>query len=178
MAGQKDHAAHGSVPRRAAQLEGLSRLVIGIGLTAIAVLSSADANASVLIRIYRSSQVMTVRVDGALYSTWAVSTARRGYRTPMGSFRAKRLEPVWYSSKYDSAPMPHSIFFAGGYAIHGTYAVGSLGRAVSHGCVRLSPAHASELFDLVKSHGLWHTRIVISMRAGPPMTGAAHARET
>jgi lipoprotein-anchoring transpeptidase ErfK/SrfK len=64
-----------------------------------------------------------------------------------------------YSKKYDNAPMPHSIFFRGGYAIHGTYATGALGRPVSHGCVRLSPAHAAQLYDMVKREG---ARISIS----------------
>jgi lipoprotein-anchoring transpeptidase ErfK/SrfK len=49
--------------------------------------------------------------------------------------------------------MPHSIFFSGGYAIHGTYATGSLGRPVSHGCVRLSPGHAAMLYDMVRREG-------------------------
>jgi lipoprotein-anchoring transpeptidase ErfK/SrfK len=105
---------------------------------------------------------MSVYVDGAYYATWLVSTARRGYRTPVGSFRPSRLERVWRSSRYDDAPMPYSIFFAGGFAIHGTMATGSLGRPVSHGCIRLHPAHASELFELVSSHGRRETRIVIT----------------
>jgi lipoprotein-anchoring transpeptidase ErfK/SrfK len=54
-----------------------------------------------------------------------------------------------YSRKYDNAPMPHSIFFKGGYAIHGTNHVGMLGRPASHGCVRLSPANASILYAIV-----------------------------
>ena len=27
---------------------------------------------------------------------------------------------MWYSRKYDMSPMPYSVFFRGGYAIHGT----------------------------------------------------------
>jgi L,D-transpeptidase catalytic domain len=57
------------------------------------------------------------------------------------------------SARYDNAQMPHSIFFYGQYAIHGTNAVGKLGRAASHGCVRLSPAHAATLFAMVHRQG-------------------------
>jgi hypothetical protein len=39
-------------------------------------------------------------------------------------------------TKIRHAPMPHSIFFRGGYAIHGSYATGSLGRPASPGCIR------------------------------------------
>lgn len=156
-----DFVARKRLLRGAPRMKTAIRYVTGIGLSAILMLAAADANAEVLIHVYRAFQQMTVTVHGSPYAVWAVSTARRGYRTPAGNFRPKRLEPVWYSSKYESSPMPHSIFFAGGYAIHGSYAVGSLGRAVSHGCIRLSPAHASELFGLVGSFGLKHTRIVV-----------------
>ncbi|MGT2467458.1 L,D-transpeptidase [Mesorhizobium atlanticum] len=100
-----------------------------------------------------SEQTMTVKVDGRSTYRWLVSTARRGYRTPIGRFHPIRLERVWYSSKYDSAPMPYSIFFYGGYAIHGTWEIRRLGRPVSHGCVRLHPDNARILFGLVRSHG-------------------------
>src|SRR5262245_47768516 len=95
------------------------------------------AAASVVAKIDLSSQRMYVTVNGVAKYTWPVSTARAGYRTPTGSFRPQRLERMWYSSKYENSPMPHSVFFLGGYAVHGTGAIGSLGRPASHGCVRL-----------------------------------------
>lgn len=39
--------------------------------------------------------------------------------------------------------MPHSIFFHGGYAIHGSYEINRLGGPASHGCIRLHPANAA-----------------------------------
>ncbi|MCX7900356.1 MAG: L,D-transpeptidase, partial [Methylocystis sp.] len=48
---------------------------------------------------------------------------------------------------------PYSIFFRGGYAIHGTYATAQLGTPASHGCVRLSPAHAKMLYEMVQREG-------------------------
>jgi lipoprotein-anchoring transpeptidase ErfK/SrfK len=57
--------------------------------------------------------------------------------------------------------MPHSIFFRGGIAIHGTYETAGLGRPVSHGCVRLQPANAAALFGLVEHEGLGATTIVV-----------------
>ena len=54
---------------------------------------------------------------------WKVSTARKGYITPRGSWRPTRLHKMWYSRKYDMSPMPYSVFYRGGYAIHGTGAV-------------------------------------------------------
>lgn len=134
--------------------------VLAVCLTGPATTASA-ATEKLKIDIDLSSQTMWV--DGGFFSryTWRVSTARPGYRTPVGKYRPTRLERMWYSSKYENSPMPHSIFFLGGYAIHGTYEVKRLGRPVSHGCIRLHPSNASKLFGLVKSYGPKNTVITI-----------------
>jgi lipoprotein-anchoring transpeptidase ErfK/SrfK len=108
-----------------------------------------------------SGQRMDVYVDGQLKHRWRVSTGRDGFDTPGGTFKPQRLEREWYSRKYDNAPMPNAVFFNGGYAIHGTTDTKRLGRAASHGCIRLHPANAEELFDLVEEHGARRTRIVV-----------------
>lgn len=123
---------------------------------------SAAADASVLVRVSKSAQTMQVYVDGALYYEWAVSTGRSGYSTPVGTYRPQRLERRWYSTKYNNAPMHNAVFFHGGYAIHGTIEVSRLGRPASHGCIRLAPGNAAELFGLVREHGLARTRISIT----------------
>jgi lipoprotein-anchoring transpeptidase ErfK/SrfK len=58
--------------------------------------------------------------------------------------------------------MPHSVFFKGGYAIHGTEYIKSLGRPASHGCVRLHPDNARILYDLVQQAGVKNTSIRIT----------------
>ncbi len=118
--------------------------------------------ATVVAHIDISTQRMTVSVNGKTQHNWSVSTARSGYRTPVGTFRPRRLERTWYSSIYDNAPMPYSIFFLGGYAIHGTTAVGRLGRPASHGCVRLATSNAARLYSLVRQYGMGNTRIVVT----------------
>lgn len=118
--------------------------------------------AKVVAHIDLSSQRMTVKVNGKTAHNWKVSTGRSGYRTPTGTYRPQRLERDWHSRKYDWAPMPYSIFFRGGYAIHGTNAVSRLGRPASHGCVRLSRGNASRLYALVQRYGMGNTRVVIT----------------
>ncbi len=120
------------------------------------------ALAGVEAKIDLSSQRMTVYVNGWYYASWKVSTARRGYRTPIGQWRPKWMAKMHYSKKYNNSPMPHSIFFLGGYAIHGTNAVSRLGRPASHGCIRLHPRNAAKLFSLVKKYGMRQTRIKIT----------------
>jgi hypothetical protein len=130
-------------------------------VAALAVLSM-PAFADVRVVVSKSRQQMAVSIDGGSSYRWAVSTGRSGYTTPSGTFRAIRLERVYYSKKYDNAPMPHAVFFHGGYAIHGTMEERHLGRAVSHGCVRLSRAHAAILFAAVREAGMNHTHVVIT----------------
>ncbi|GAB4354809.1 MAG: L,D-transpeptidase [Oricola sp.] len=123
--------------------------------------ASAAGAGHVDVDIDLSEQKMTVRLDSRTLYYWPVSTARNGYRTPIGTFRPYRMDRTWYSRKYDYAPMPYSIFFYGGYAIHGTTEISRLGRPVSHGCIRLHPEHARLLFELVRQVGMGNTRIVI-----------------
>jgi hypothetical protein len=145
---------------------------------------TAAASATVRIHIDLSTQRMHVSSSSGSY-TWPVSTARAGYVTPRGSFSPKSLQPMHYSRKYHMSPMPHSIFFSGGFAIHGTYATGALGRPASHGCVRLAPGNAAALYRMVQSEG-GHITIGGSSgggaryahRHGSTRYAAAHGRQS
>jgi lipoprotein-anchoring transpeptidase ErfK/SrfK len=132
-----------------------------IPLLAALLLTTEAALASVIANIDISRQRMTITIDGAPYASWPVSTGVNGYNTPMGSYRPYLVKRMHYSSKYENAPMPHSVFFRGGYAIHGTPYIKRLGRRASHGCVRLHPANAAQLYKLVLIYGFDNTRISI-----------------
>ena len=119
------------------------------------------AAAAIVVHIDRETQRMEVVVDGAQRYDWRISTARPGYITPPGTYHPEMLAARWFSSKYDNSPMPHSIFFYKGYAIHGTYEISRLGRPVSHGCVRLDPGNAAILFGLIQREGSGNTAIVV-----------------
>ena len=121
--------------------------------------AAAHSGSRVTITVNIASQEMTVAEDGETLYDWDVSTGRKGYDTPTGTYRPVRMEDMWYSSQYENAPMPWSIFFSGGYAIHGTEEVNHLGHRASHGCVRLDPDNAQTLYDLVQSVGMQNTRI-------------------
>ncbi|MGL4325214.1 MAG: L,D-transpeptidase [Beijerinckiaceae bacterium] len=145
----------------------LAFLMVALGLSIV----PAVAQARVDIRIDLNGQSMHVRgADGSEYR-WAISSGRKGYRTPTGVYGSKRLAKMHFSRKYDNAPMPNSIFFRGGYAIHGTNAVSRLGAPASHGCIRLAPANAAKLFAMVKQSG---ARIAISGSA-PGTDGKVYA---
>ena len=78
----------------------------------VAVLTFGEAAyADLQINVNKSSQRMTVTVDGSQRYDWPVSTGRRGYDTPSGNFKPFRMEIDHHSDEWDDAPMPYSIFF-------------------------------------------------------------------
>jgi len=133
---------------------------------ALALPCASAARADIAIAIDKSTQQMSVAVDGAQRYTWPVSTGRPGYDTPNGTFKVNRMDADHFSQEWDNAPMPHTMFFdMRGHAIHGFFDVKHLGLAVSHGCVRLAPANATVLFNLVKAEGMANTSVTITGRA-------------
>jgi hypothetical protein len=131
-------------------------------LAAAFVCAVAPARAAVLIEVDKSTQRMAVSVDGVPRWNFAVSTGRRGYDTPSGSYRAFRMEADHYSKEWDDAPMPHSIFFTKiGHAIHGSFDIKRIGSPASHGCVRLAPENAAMLYALVQEQGVLNTTVVL-----------------
>jgi lipoprotein-anchoring transpeptidase ErfK/SrfK len=137
-------------------------LLIIIASALLGLAAGAEVLAANLVaRIDVGAQTMTVSRDGRVIHRWPVSTARKGFVTPRGSYRPTRMHRMWHSRKYDMSPMPFSIFFRGGYAIHGTNEVRRLGRPASHGCVRLHTANARKLYRLVEQSGRRNTRIVV-----------------
>ncbi len=122
----------------------------------------AKGKNTITARVDLSDQIMQVFINDRLWQEWKVSSGGRGHRTPTGKYRPTRLHEEWYSRTYYNTPMPHSIFFHHGYAIHATTYVRSLGRPASHGCVRLHPQHARALFNLVNEFGMRKTSIIIS----------------
>jgi hypothetical protein len=149
--------------------------LLGVALLGSAFVVSA-ADAAVLVTVDKSAQQMTVSVDGQPRYTWPVSTGKGGYDTPGGKFKAFRMERDHYSKEWDDAPMPHSIFFTTrGHAIHGSFDTKRLGSPASHGCVRLAPANAKTLFELVERKGVLNTTVVLTGTAPSPAVARRRA---
>jgi L,D-transpeptidase catalytic domain len=124
-------------------------------LLALGLLLAAESRALAFVSIDVDLTRQTMRVHSSAGETyvWTISSGREGHLTPRGVFRPRAMYAMVHSAKYGNAPMPHSIFFYGQYAIHGSNAVGALGAPASHGCIRLSPQHAAMLFAMVRSQG-------------------------
>lgn len=109
----------------------------------------------------KSDQRIYVYRDLAHLYTFKTSTARRGYYTVTGTFRPLSLERMHYSRKYHNSPMPWSVFFHGGFAIHGTESIHRLGHPASHGCVRTHPVSARRIYNLIRKYGKENTEIIV-----------------
>jgi lipoprotein-anchoring transpeptidase ErfK/SrfK len=141
-------------------MQRLSLMVAALLLGSV-FLPAGPAQAQVVVHISKATQRMSVSVDGAQRYVWRISTGRAGFATPSGVFRPQMLARSWFSRKYYNSPMPYSIFYHKGYAIHGTNYLSRLGGPASHGCVRLHPANAAVLFSLVQRYRS-ATRIIVS----------------
>jgi len=99
----------------------------------------ADAVACVSLS---TKQAWLVRSGQVVYGPVKIMPGKADGPTPVGRFRVQWKDQEHYSSEFDNAPMPNSVFFAaGGVAFH----AGSLETA-SHGCVHLSDADSLEFF--------------------------------
>jgi lipoprotein-anchoring transpeptidase ErfK/SrfK len=139
--------------------------MISAALTAALLLAFSSVSsfaAKLVAHVDISSQTMTISKYGFVVHRWKVSTGKQGHYTPTGRYRPQRLARMWYSRKYDNAPMPYAVFFRGGYAIHGTNYVKRLGRPASHGCVRLHTGNAAAFYAMVQREGRRNVRIVIT----------------
>jgi lipoprotein-anchoring transpeptidase ErfK/SrfK len=112
-------------------------------------------------KIDLARQTMVVSEDGDVKYSWPISSGAEEFPSPRGTFHPQWLAKMWYSKKYDNAPMPNAVFITGGVAIHATQHVSSLGRPASHGCIRLAPGNAKTFYNLVQRHGLKQTRVSI-----------------
>ena len=103
-----------------------------------------------------------------LVRTYPIGIGDEGRHTPLGLFRIgeKRENPTWYiprslREKHGAETMPpgpdnplggHYMRLGGSaYGIHGTNLPWSVGRLVTHGCIRLYPEDIAELYSMAKS---------------------------
>lgn len=74
------------------------------------------------------------------------------FPTPKGAYRIEWKSRNWWSKQWN-APMPYSMFFCNGAAIH----VGPM-HGNSHGCVRVSESTARYLYNVTKER---ETRVFV-----------------
>jgi len=114
------------------------------------------------IRVDISQQLMRVSKDNRVLYTWHVSTGRRGYETPRGTYRPKFIRRRYHDNACNRAFMPYAVFFDHNLAIYGTHNTRNLGRNVAYSCIKIATDNARILYNLVKSYGKYRVRIRIT----------------
>jgi L,D-transpeptidase ErfK/SrfK len=85
-----------------------------------------------------------------------VAVGKASTPSPHGEFKivARAIDPVW-KNVGPGPDNPVGTRWLGlsvkGYGIHGTNAPGSIGKAASHGCIRMRNRDVEELFELVRT---------------------------
>jgi hypothetical protein len=99
------------------------------------------------------SQQVLVAYEGSkpVYAT--LMSSGRGDRTPTGTYRvwaklaATTMDsPQEQENRYSMWDVPWTLYFKGGFALHGTYWHNRFGNRKSHGCINLSPRDAAHIF--------------------------------
>jgi hypothetical protein len=105
--------------------------------------AEVDDSASLLIVVSLPQQRAYVYRSGALVAVSSISSGRKGYSTPTGTFTILERKRKHISNLYD-APMPFMLRLTwDGIALHG----GDIpGYRASHGCIRLPMAFSRALF--------------------------------
>ncbi len=82
------------------------------------------------------------------FSAVIVSTGKASTPTLTGVFQiqSKLQTARMQGDDYDISDVPFTMYYSGGYAIHGAYWHRSFGTPVSHGCVNVAVDHAERLF--------------------------------
>jgi murein L,D-transpeptidase YcbB/YkuD len=153
-----------------------------IFLTVTCLLWSWPSFAELRLEIDLSQRQLTAIEDGAVVDRFPVSVGDDKYPTPEGRFSIRKViwNPAWVppdakwargkTSKEPGDPenpmkRVKMFFKEPDYYIHGTGDEDSLGKAESHGCIRMSADDVTRLAQLVMEHGgkpmpqPWYRRI-------------------
>lgn len=97
--------------------------------------------------------------DGQVVKTYPIAVGKKSTPSPSGSFHiaSRVVKPTWYQPGKMVGPGPANplgtrwmgLGFKG-YGIHGTNMPNSIGKAASHGCIRMRNHDVEELFELVQ----------------------------
>ena len=97
--------------------------------------------------------------DGHVVKVYSIAVGKNSTPSPNGNFHiaSRVVKPTWYKPGKTVGPGPANplgtrwmgLGFKG-YGIHGTNMPNSIGKAASHGCIRMRNHDVEELFELVQ----------------------------
>lgn len=99
----------------------------------------------IIINTYQ--RTLTLYKDGKPYKRYPVAIGKPTTRSPVGEWAIIGKSKDWgggFGTRWLGLNVPWGI-----YGIHGTNKPGSIGRAASHGCIRMFNRDVEELYDIV-----------------------------
>jgi len=101
-----------------------------------------------IIVVLREQRVYAYQ-NGQLVHSSLASTGIARYPTRVGRFAiyAKYISTLMTGPGYYLPNVPYTMYYSGGYALHGTYWHNNFGRPMSHGCVNLPTAEARWFYE-------------------------------
>ena len=132
--------------------------------------ASAVFAGSLELQVDVSERQLRAVVDGEEVRRYDIAVGKDSYPTPTGKFTIRKLvwNPSWvppdskWARKKSPQPPGHpknpmkrvKMFFQEpDYYIHGTDEDESLGKAASHGCIRMGEEDVTQLAQMVMEHG-------------------------
>lgn len=125
--------------------------------------SIPDTNGEIAIDINISTQIMQVKLGGQVIREFQVSTGTFNMPTPIGTFSILNKQELRIANKWPHYHMPfwqgftkwghglHSLpYLANDRGVFWNEALNHIGQRVSHGCVRLLPEDAEDLYGLTE----------------------------
>lgn len=101
------------------------------------------------IEVDLSSQRLIAWEGGRRVYSMPVSTGKRSTPTPTGRFaiQSKLRSTRMRGRDYNVPNVPNTMYFNGGYAIHGAYWHNRFGTPISHGCINVPVGQSRKLFN-------------------------------
>lgn len=125
--------------------------------------SIQDPNAQISVDINISTQIMLVKLGEQVIREFQVSSGTFNMPTPIGNFKILNKQDLRIGSKWPHYHMPqwqgftpwghglHSLpYLANDRGVFWNEALNHIGQRVSHGCVRILPDDAVDLFSLTE----------------------------
>lgn len=104
-----------------------------------------EGDRRIVINTYKRTLILYI--EGEPYKTYPIAIGKPSTKTPIGEWAIISKSRGWgggFGSRWLGLNVPWGI-----YGIHGTNKPGSIGRAASHGCIRMFNSNVEELYDLV-----------------------------
>ncbi|MFB2837213.1 L,D-transpeptidase [Floridanema evergladense] len=101
------------------------------------------------IEVNLSSQRLYAWQNGRRIYSIPISSGKRSTPTRVGTYaiQTKYRYKTMRGPGYVAPNVPFTMFYSGGYAIHGAYWHNRFGTPVSHGCINLPVSQARKLFN-------------------------------